>query len=167
MVPTFSVTHLREVRLLSGLTDQELNYLLQHGEVRDVYAHSNIIIEGELSWGLFFLLEGMVGIYKTNKLNLTTYDIGQLHPGSFFGEVSLVDQSPRSATVKALTDCRLFVITRENFDHLINHSPDLKIRFYEACVRVLAQRLRELDDNYVISQYQLWKSALVGERKAA
>jgi CRP-like cAMP-binding protein len=164
--PMPTLSQLREVRLLSGFTDNELAYLQQQGETRAVQAHSNVIIEGELSWGVFFLLEGMVGVYKTNKLNQVNYDVGQLHAGSFFGELSLVDQNPRSATVKALTDCRLFVISRDRFERLVHHSPDLQLRFYEACIRVLAQRLRDLDDNYVISQYQLWKSAL-GERKAA
>jgi CRP-like cAMP-binding protein len=101
----------------------------------------------------------MVGIIKTNKLTGDNYDVGQLRAGSFFGEMSLVDDNPRSATVKALTDCRLFYISKDTFFEFLGRSEALKMRFYESCIKDLVWRLRELGDNYVVNQYQLWKSA--------
>lgn len=151
---------LREIRLLSALTDAELTRLLEFGTLVRREAHANIIIEGELSWGVYLLLSGAVGVYKTNKLTGMSYDIGQIRDPGFFGEMSLVDENPRSATVKALTDCVLFHIGRDSFLKFANSSQSLRNRFYEACVRVLIERLRELDDSYVVSQYQLWKIAL-------
>lgn len=151
---------LRELRVFASFTDKELFRLVEFGRVIRREAHSNIIIEGEMSWGLFLLLDGMVGIFKTNKLTGSDHDIGQLRAGSFFGEMSLVDDNPRSATVKALTDCYLFYISKDAFLKFLAESADLKRRFYEACIKTLVERLRELDDNYVVSQYQLWKIAL-------
>lgn len=151
---------LREIRLLSSLTDAELARLLDFGSLVRREAHSNIIIEGELTWGVYLLLSGAVGVYKTNKLTGTSYDIGQIRDPGFFGEMSLVDENPRSATVKALTDCVLFHISRDSFLKFIGGSQNLKIRFFGACIGVLIDRLRELDDSYVVSQYQLWKIAL-------
>jgi CRP-like cAMP-binding protein len=158
-----SISLLKEIKLLQPLTDAELTQVLQLGRWVRYEPHSNIVIEGELSWGLYLIIEGMVGIFKTNKLTGENYDIGQLRKGSFFGEMSLVDNNPRSATVKALTECELFCISKEAFQALLNHSPATKVRFYESCVKHLVARLRELDDNYVISQYQLWKIALKKE----
>jgi CRP-like cAMP-binding protein len=74
-----------------------------------------------------------------------------------------VDENPRSATVRTLTNCELFYISKETFIEFLNRSVDLKLRFYLNCVGNLVVRLRELDDNYVISQYQLWQSALKKE----
>lgn len=158
-----TVEMLKEIKLLKPIREPELAQLLQMGSPVSFEAHSNIIIEGEFSWGLYLILSGMVGIFKTNKLTGENYDIGQLREGSFFGEMSLVDTNPRSATVKALTDCQLFYISKEIFEKFLNQSADLKVRFYESCVRTLVQRLREVDDNYVVSQYQLWKIALKKE----
>jgi CRP-like cAMP-binding protein len=158
-----TVGMLRGVRLLQQLTDQELAQLIQLGSSAAFEPHTNIIIEGELSWGLYLILEGIVGIYKGNKLTGSTYDVGQLRAGSFFGEMSLVDENPRSATVKALSDTHLFYISKEVFHTFLAQSADLKVRFYESCIRIVVARLRELDDNYVISQYQLWKTALKKE----
>lgn len=158
-----TVPMLKEVKLLGSLKDSELAQLIMLGAGQAYEAHTNIIIEGELSWGLYLILDGIVGIYKTNKLTGENYDVGQLRHGSFFGEMSLVDENPRSATVRALTDCTLFYISKETFERFLSSSSDLKLRFYESCVKNLVTRLRDLDDNYVISQYQLWKTALKKE----
>ena len=158
-----TVAMLREVRLLQSFSDSELVRLIQLGSGASFEAHSNIVIEGETTWGLYLILEGVVGIYKSNKLTGDHYDVGQLRYGNFFGEMSLVDENPRSATVRALTDCHVFYISKETFTQLLESSSDLKLRFFEACVKNLVSRLRELDDNYVISQYQLWKTAMKKE----
>lgn len=158
-----SASMLKEIKLLGSFTDQELSQLIQVGAAATYEAHANIVIEGEMSWGLYLMIEGVVGIFKTNKLTGENYDVGQLRHGSFFGEMSLVDENPRSATVRALSDCHLFYISKDAFVHFLDQSQDRKVRFYESCVRTLVGRLRELDDNYVISQYQLWKTALKKE----
>lgn len=158
-----SVALLREIRLLKPFSDSELGQLVSMGQGQRYEAHSNVVIEGEMSWGLYLILAGSVGIFKTNKLTGESYDVGQLRKGSFFGEMSLVDNNPRSATVKALADCQLFYISKEAFTRFLNQSKDIQLRFFEACIKTLVGRLRELDDNYVVSQYQLWKVALSKE----
>ncbi len=158
-----SVQMLKEVKLLKSFTDTELAQLIPLGTGVTYEAYGNVIIEGELTWGLYLILNGMVGIFKTNKLSGEVYDVGQLRNGSFFGEMSLVDDNPRSATVRALTESYLFYISKDTFNDFLNKSKDLKMRFYETCIHNLVNRLRELDDNYVISQYQLWKTALKKE----
>lgn len=158
-----SVALLREINLLHIFDDNELQQLIQIGMSASYEAHGNIIVEGELSWGLYVILEGMVGIYKTNKLTGDNYDVGQLRAGNFFGEMSLVDDAARSATVRALTDCHLFYLSKDVFTQFLDRHSGLKARFYENCILTLVHRLREVDENYVISQYQLWRVALKKE----
>jgi CRP-like cAMP-binding protein len=155
-----TVEMLKEIKLLKCFTDSELAKLLPLGMSGTVEAHENIIIEGELTWGLYLLLDGAVGIFKINKLTGESYDVCQLGAGSFFGEMSLIDENPRSATVKALVDSQLFYLSKESFTKFLSQSTDTRLRFLDSCVKSLVGRLRELDDNYVISQYQLWKTAL-------
>ncbi len=158
LAPTAEV--LKEVKLFQAFTQQELAQLAQMGKSATYESFSNIVIEGELSWGLFLILEGVAGVQKSSHVNGTVYDVGQLQKGNFFGEMSLVDENPRSATVRALTNCHLFFISKESFVKFLAQSQERKLRFYETCVKTLVMRLRELNDNYVISQYQLWKQAL-------
>jgi CRP-like cAMP-binding protein len=155
-----TVASIKDVKLLQVFSEAELAELLKLGAPASYEPHANIVIEGELSWGLYLILDGLVGIFKNNKLTGDTYDVCQLRAGTFFGEMSLVDENPRSATVRALTDSQLFYISKDNFYQFLNQSLDRKVRFYESCVKTLVERLRELDDNYVVSQYQLWKTAL-------
>ena len=154
------VEALADIHLLKVFSNDELLELMHAGETIKTESHSNIVIEGELSWGLFLILSGNVLISKTNKLTGDSYDVAQLGKGNFFGEMSLVDENPRSATVKALSDCELFSISKVAFYNFLNKSPDRKVRFFESCTRSLVMRLRDLGDDYVISQYQLWKVAL-------
>ena len=158
---------LGDIKLLKALTEAELAKLITLGVGATHEAHTNVVIEGELSWGLYLILDGTVSILKTNKLTGDHFDVGQLRAGSFFGEMSLIDDNPRSATVRTLTNCELFYISKEAFLGYLDSSSDLKLRFYLSTVKNLVSRRRELDDNYVISQYQLWQTALRKETNAA
>ncbi len=158
-----SVEHLKGVRIFAAFQDHELGLLLKAGESIDRASHANIVIEGELSWGLYVILEGVVGILKSNSLSGEVYDVGQLGPGAFFGEMSLIDDQPRSATVRALLPVKLLHIPKDIFMAILASNPSMKDRFYENCIRDLVRRLRELDENYVVSQYQLWKTAIHGD----
>ncbi|MFZ9596154.1 MAG: cyclic nucleotide-binding domain-containing protein [Bdellovibrionia bacterium] len=151
---------LKKIKLLQSLNQNNLERLISLGQHLRVESHTNIIIEGELSWGLYLLLEGTAGIFKTNKLTGDHYDLAQLKGGSFFGELSLLDENPRTATVRAITPCTLFYVSKKKFMELLESDPTMKLEFYQNAIQTLATRLRDLDDNYVISQFQLWKSIL-------
>lgn len=154
------VPMLRDVKLLQIFADPELMELLPMGKLLQYEAHANIVIEGEMSWGLYLILDGQIGIIKTNKLTGDTYDIGKMHAGNYFGEMSLVDENPRSATVRALTDSYVYNISKEQFMKFLDASPGRRLRFYETCIRDLSGRLKDLSDNFIEAQYQLWKTAI-------
>ncbi len=161
------VPMLKEVKLLQVFDDAELAELLTLGTLGQFEAHGNIVIEGEMTWGLYVILDGLVGIFKTNKLSGDTFDIGQMRTGQYFGEMSLIDENPRSATVRALTETYLFNIPKQSFMEFLSRSPDRRQRFYETCIRDLAHRLKELSDNFIETQYQLWKTAMQKRSEAA
>jgi CRP-like cAMP-binding protein len=66
---------------------------------------------------------------------------GELQPGDFFGEMSLLDGEPRSATITAATDVRLLVVDRLHFWRLLDATPDLIRRI----LTVLSRRVRRLE----------------------
>jgi CRP-like cAMP-binding protein len=160
------IEQLRSINLFRAFTEAELQELMTSGTVKSFEPHSNVIIEGELSWGLFLILEGIVGVFKTNSVTSDIHDVGQLRSGQQFGEMSLIDDSPRSATVRTLVESHLFVISRESVHQIIDRSPDVKMRFYENCIHDLVSRLREINESYVTSQFQLWKTMLNSKEAA-
>ena len=158
-----TIEMLREIKLLRPFTDAELCQLISSGSSFSQEAHGNIIVEGELSWGLYLIMEGTVGIFKNDKLSGSVYDVAQLREGGFFGEMSILDDSPRSATVRAVTNCKLFYLSKQAFQQFLAVSTGIQLRFYQSCIEDLIHRLRETDDGFVVSQYQLWRFALKKE----
>jgi CRP-like cAMP-binding protein len=158
---------LREIGLFRPFSDAELLDIARIGEARTFEAHSNIVIEGELSWGLYVVLDGDLTVLKNNPLTGQQFEVAEIRPGGMFGEMSLLDEQPRSATVKALDDSRLFLISKEKFMSWLGSNQERSLRFYQHCTSDLVRRMRELNENFVQGQYQLWKTAIHNKERSA
>ena len=98
---------------------------------------TKIIEEGTLSDCAYIIESGRVQVSKTLN-NGKEQIIGILEENDIFGEMSLIDSLPRSATVLALEDCTISVMTQETFNHLAQHNPQSLMPI----LKVLAKRLR-------------------------
>jgi len=85
----------------------------------------------------YIIESGRVQVSKTLS-NGAQQVIGILEENDIFGEMSLIDSFPRSATVLALEDCMISVMTQETFNNLAQHNPEALMPI----LRVLAKRLR-------------------------
>lgn len=159
--PRWGAQLLRQISIFGYLHDDELAELYALGNTLTQAAKSNTVIEGENSRGLFIILAGKVSVYKrdtsSNRLLRLTY----LEPGASFGELSLFDDAPRSATITAESTCTLFSLEQKGFQDYLNRKGDnLKARFYQKCAEDMTERFRKQNDDYIISQHLLWKHAL-------
>ena len=89
--------------------------------------------EGEKAKCIFVLVEGKVGIFKNNR-KISEFS----KSGDMIGEISMILNRPRTATIKALTDCNLLTIEGE-LDDLIKLYPDISKKL----IRTLAERLTD------------------------
>lgn len=94
-----------------------------------------IFQEGDAGDKMYVVRSGEVAIEKNGKVMET------LGPGGIFGEMALIDGSPRSAMAKAKTDCEVAPITEKTFVFLVHETPYFAI----AVMRTLANRLRRMD----------------------
>lgn len=92
-----------------------------------------IVNEGEKAKCIFVLVEGKVGIFKNNR-KISEYS----KSGEMIGEISMILNRPRTATIKALTDCNLLTIEGE-LDDLVKLYPDISKKL----IRTLAERLAD------------------------
>jgi CRP-like cAMP-binding protein len=129
------VEHLGEVPLLSGCTRRQLKAIARITEVREVAAGTALTQAGEPGNEFFILVDGKA------RVELSSRRRAALKPGDFFGEISLLDGGPRSATVVAETPARLMVISRRDFARLLAEAPDLN----RAVMAVLCKRLRQAE----------------------
>lgn len=123
------------VPLFSACTKKDLARIASLADEIEVPKGRVLIRQGEPGWECFVIVEGRAK--ATMRGRRTT----RLGPGSFFGEMSLLDGGPRSATVTAETDLSLLVLSSRNFFSLIDDVPAVARRI----LRGMAERLRDAE----------------------
>jgi CRP-like cAMP-binding protein len=126
------VTRLGEVPVFNGCSKKELQAIAKTVRQIDHPAGSVIATEGEPGAGLFVIQSGDADVTIGGKR------VNQLHAGDFFGEMALLDGGPRTATVTATTDIKLWALTEWVFRGLLVEHPSIALRTLEA----MAARLR-------------------------
>lgn len=99
-----------------------------------------IFNEGDVGNEMYVIQSGKVNI--TKKAREVEKVLVTLGPGAFFGEMSIINQKPRSASAVVVEDARLLVIGPKTFDAMIRGNPEIAVRM----IKILAQRLQEADD---------------------
>lgn len=127
--------HLRRVPLFHDCTDDELRRIAAISEIVERPAGTVLTEIGRPGDSFFVVIDGHVSV----ETPIGTGD--PLQPGDFFGEMSLLDGEPRSATIRATTDVRLLVVDRFHFSRLLNEAPDLVRRI----LLILSRRVRRLE----------------------
>lgn len=95
--------------------------------------------EGELGTEMFIIQDGKVGILQ--RVGEEDRLMATLERGDFFGEMSVLEEMPRSATARAVTPVRLLCIDGTTFDQMLRDNPEIGVRM----MRKLSRRLRETD----------------------
>ena len=126
--------------LLSELTEEDINWIQDHGVEQQVIANTLLIQEGLHPEALFIVLEGLVGI-EVEAIH--SRRIATAGPGELLGEVSFLDGSPASATVRAIENSLLLALPRPVLEARLEADAAFAARFYRACGRILSRRLRQ------------------------
>ncbi len=117
-VPEFAptlqaVAELRELPCFAHLEPDELSEVLAHGGWVSVAPGQDIVTQGEPADGFYGIRSGQVEVLEDGAVVRT------MGPGSFFGEIALLRDVPRTATVRALTPVRAYRLDRDGFDRLV------------------------------------------------
>jgi CRP-like cAMP-binding protein len=129
------IRHLERVPIFSGFTDDELRRVAELATFLEVRAGTVVTQMGDAGESFFVIIDGTLAVRTPVGVG------GELRPGDFFGEMSLLDGEPRSATITATTDVRLLVVDRLHFWRLLDATPDLIRRI----LTVLSRRVRRLE----------------------
>ena len=112
--------------LFSSLQRSDLVQLAKATEDMEVEAGKVLAREGEIGQEFFVIVEGEVSVTKDGE------EIRTLGPGDFFGEIALLKDVRRTATVTATTPVRFFVLTRQGFRSLVAHQPQIEEQVRQA-----------------------------------
>ena len=137
---------LRRIKILAGLTDNQLERFAQFVAVEKVPQWSIIVKQGDPGDTMYFILEGELRV-RINVLGKETI-LATLGAGDFFGDVSLFDQGPRSADVVANSDSLVVKISAAAFEELAKEAPEIATPFLRAVGRTLSARIRTDNKRY-------------------
>jgi len=134
---------LARVDLFAGLDKKDLQVLTNACQERTYKAGSTLIKQGDTGVGLYVIISGTVRITQANNPDKAEVDLGTAGPGSVLGEMSLLDDLPRSATVTAVTDVTALLLPVWEFRTTLRTHPDIALRL----LSVLSHRLRKAESH--------------------
>jgi CRP/FNR family cyclic AMP-dependent transcriptional regulator len=128
-----------------GFDWNELIELANYMEDKEVRQGEILLREGETNLFLTIVVKGSLAINKGNTPSVANR-IAVVNQGGTFGEISLFDAEPSSATVVAATDAKLLRMSEKNFNNMITKTRALGVRFMLKITKLLSQRLRRTSD---------------------
>ena len=135
-----SLVVLRNVPLFSGLEESELDRLARVAGRRRVGRGEQVVRAGETADALLIMLTGRAKVTNFDEEGREVI-LAWLGPGEFFGEMGLIDDSPRSANVIAVENCELMVLGKQEFQRCMQDN----FQVAQKLMQILVRRLREAD----------------------
>ncbi len=129
------IDHLRSVPLFATCSRRDLTQVARRTEDVEVPAGRELVREGGLGHEFFVILTGRAKVVRRGR------KVASLGPGDWFGELALLDRSPRNASVIAETEMEVAVIAQRDFAGLVDELPG----FARKLLAAMAARLREAD----------------------
>jgi signal transduction histidine kinase len=130
---------LRKIPLFADLSEEDLERLYQMAETISVPAGQLVLREGDQGDSLFVLLDGELEVTKRQGGQDVLLAVRK--PGQFFGEMALLEQAPRSASVRTLQESRLLMINQVAFQTLLSCSPSASLKI----LHTVTSRLRSTE----------------------
>ena len=133
---------LATVPLFKGLRPGDVRRLAGLASVRSYRPGTVIVKQDDTAVTLYCLLSGSVRIQRERPGLAEPVTLGEIGPGGFFGEMAILDDFPRSATVVATAPTECALISKWDFERELKSHAEIAL----AMLRVLSQRVRALDE---------------------
>jgi CRP/FNR family transcriptional regulator, cyclic AMP receptor protein len=135
------VAALKRAPLFEGLSKKELTQLARVSEDMEIEPGTVLTKEGEIGHEFFVIVDGEVEVKRKGR------SLGSRGDGDFLGEIALLQETPRTATVTAKTPLRVFVLTSKDFKHLVEGHPNVERKVMQA----LARRVADLAEDPAVA----------------
>jgi len=124
---------IEETLLFSDLDKESLNKIKSLGTTKSFTPSQAIIREGEVENEFYIILEGKVKVMQGGKI------LSFIKEGDFFGEMALLEDAPRSASIFAITPVIVVIFSRDEFKRILSFSPEVSLKI----LKTLSKRLRD------------------------
>jgi cAMP-dependent protein kinase regulator len=131
-------TVLAAVPLLEGLSKRQLKKVADLAELARFMAGATLVKQGDIGDSFYVVLTGQAKVVANGRT------VNRLLPGDHFGEISLLDGEPRTASVIAETEMTLVIITQKDFSAMLSKDPEITICMLEGMARTVRRLDRSL-----------------------
>ncbi|MEA2080725.1 MAG: Crp/Fnr family transcriptional regulator [Pseudomonadota bacterium] len=142
MQECLATTLFEKVPLFSGLSGPELTILGQHATLRTYPKNTLVINEGDEANALYVVISGQVKVFLSNEDGKEII-VNMQGPCEHFGELALLDSTPRSASVMTSEKTKLAIVSKSEFQRMLAKHPGIAL----SLIRDLTRRVRVLSDN--------------------
>jgi CRP/FNR family cyclic AMP-dependent transcriptional regulator len=132
---------LARVPLFEDFSPEELRWVGEAAQQRTFAEGENLFEIGEPGHSLFIVTAGTVQVLHPHRA--AAFQLARIGPGEFIGEMSLLDDSPRSATAKALCEVEALVLDKADFHRLVLSKPEVGLHL----LGVMSRRMRQADEH--------------------
>ena len=133
---------LENIDLFEGLSATELSVLKEHSVTRECPKNTVVIHEGDIADSMYIIESGRVKVYCSDKSG-KDFVLDILESGDYFGELALLDDDRRSASVRAMESSSFRIIYKDQFSTVLDNHPNIA----RLLVRNLTRRIRKLTND--------------------
>ena len=141
-ITTAIIDLLIQIPIFDSLDPEELRLVVKYMNVVEARKGEVIFREGDRGDYVCFVAEGTVDVLKTSEGGQHVV-ISTLPKGRSIGEMSILDNFPRSASVRARTQATLVTLSRESFEHIVDEYPKIGVKIVRGVARLLSLSLRK------------------------
>ncbi len=130
------------IPLFAGLPEEDLKAISSHAVTKSYAKNTVIINEGDASDSLYVIIAGRVKVFLSDEDGKEVI-LNTQEAGDYFGELALIDEAPRSASVMTLDDSKMSIVSKRDFEDCLVRHPQIAL----LVIKGLTKRLRNLTDN--------------------
>lgn len=131
-----------DIPMFDQIKSDDLKVVARHMNFMDFEPREVIFSEGDKGDFVCFITKGFLEVFKKNEKGKDTV-IASLGRGRSLGEMSVIDDFPRSATVRSKTRSTLLILTRKGFEQLLDQHPQIGIKVLKGLAKLLSMNLRK------------------------
>ena len=131
------------IPLFEKINAEEVKVIARHMDTIDLNSGDILFRESDKGNYVFFIKEGRLDVLKKSETSGENVTLATLSEGQSIGEMSVIDDFPRSATIQACSRAKLYILSKSAFEMILNKHPKIGIKLLMGISRLLSQNLRE------------------------
>jgi CRP-like cAMP-binding protein len=139
-----------DIPFFNCINSEEIKILAKHISFKTISRDHVLFSESEKGNYLYFITSGALDVIAKNENNEPII-IATLQKGELIGEMSIIEDLPRSATVKAKTDCEMYILSKSAFDLVVLKHPHIGVKLLKGVSYTLSQHLRTTSKKLALS----------------